>query len=129
MLIEILKLARYVVDVPLKGHNLLDEIFLLLFSLSDLVGSAADVFLSSLKLDVEFFVFSRDLLNGRIQAFDLKTCVSVILQNIFFLQLKSPGMLLGASFTVSKLVILIFEQFVCVAAFTELLVDKPILSG
>jgi hypothetical protein len=129
VLIEILQLARYVVDVPFKCHDLLDEILLLLFSLSDLVGSAADVFLSSLKLDVEFFVFSRDLLNGRIQAFDLKTCVSVILQNIFFFQLKSPGMLLGASFTVSKLVILIFEKFVCVAAFTELLVDKPILSG
>lgn len=38
-------------------------------------------------------------------------------------------MLLGASLAVSKLVILIFEQFVSVAAFPELLVDKAVLSG
>jgi hypothetical protein len=46
-----------VINVPLKGHDLLHEIFLFFVGLGDLVGSTTDVLLGVLKLHVNLLVF------------------------------------------------------------------------
>lgn len=59
----------------------------------------------------------------------LLASVSVIIENIFLLQLNSPSVLLRHSLFINKAVVLLPEMLICTGALLELIIDTPVLLG
>lgn len=89
------------IDVALKSHDFLHEIFLLFVGLGDLVGGTTDVFLSVLQLHVDFFVLYGYLFHSSLKSLNLLARVPIVLQNILFFKLQGPCVLLGTALSVN----------------------------
>ena len=106
------ELLRQVVNVPFEGQNFLDEIFLLVCPVSDLLLEASDFPLKVLHRQVEFSIFDRYSLYGLFQLLDLHVSVAVVGQDVLLLDLDSSLSLARAALSIGQLLILLFEDLV-----------------
>lgn len=110
-----------------EGQDLLDVVFFLLLVLSEEERCPSDLLLSALDLVEKFFVLLADRLNGVLQAFDLNASVSVVSQDVFLFNFKSPDCLLGAPLLIHELLVLRLEELVGVGALPKFLIDESVL--
>jgi len=114
--------------MALQSHDLLDVVLFLLLVLSDSKARPAHFLLGVLNLREEIFVLTTDRFDGVVETLDLLAGISIVSQDVLFLDFKGSGHLLRPSFLIDEFTVLVFEQIVGVRAFAELLIDKAILS-
>ena len=117
------------VDVALQGQDLLNVVLLLLLVLSDREACTSYFLLRYLHLREKVLVLATDRLHGMLETFHLLTGVPVVGEDVLLLDFEGSRHLLRSPLLVDQLLILLLQQIVCVRAFTEFLVNEPILSG
>ena len=115
--------------MSLQGQNLLHIVLFFLLVLLDCKGSTSNFFLGVLDLSVQILVLSTDCLYGVFEAFNLQAGVTVVGQDVFFLNFEGSHSLLSSLFLVKQLIVLRLEHIVGVRTFSKLLVDESILAS
>lgn len=90
LFVGLFQVVGNVINMSLKSQDFLNEVFLALLHLGDLIRGTADILLGVLKLRVEIAVLSGNLFNRRLEPLDLKTGVSIISEDILLLKFERP---------------------------------------
>ena len=115
--------------MSLQGQNLLHIVLFFLLVLLDCKGSTSNFFLGVLDLSVQIFVLSTDCLYGVFETFDLQAGVTVVGQDVFFLDFEGSHGLLSSLFLVKQLIVLRLEHIVGMRTFSKLLVDESVFAS
>ena len=88
-LCELFKLARDVINVPLKSQYFSNKLFFFLLELLKLVIHTTLIFLAFIDAHEQLLVFLAQVLNRQLKLVNLSVGFAVVCQYVLFLELKS----------------------------------------
>ena len=97
--------------------------------LSNGKGSTSHFLLRILHLSKQLLILLTQRLHCVLQSLDLQARVTIVCQDVFFLNFKSTSCLLRSSFLLNQLRVLRLQKLVCVGTLSKFLVDESVLAG